>query len=544
MNKFGIQHQHGAPPDTHRLDYSRMATVKLLGNALNLGFARDIRQRAPNALLVLRAAGGDQDYTKPADVYADYACGLLDPFLAAGLCDVAEPLNEPIIRNDVDAMRLNEWQMGYNAIMHGRGYSVGAYNFSVGNPAFELWRYLTVGLREADWLMLHEYGAPRLDSDAGYTSLRHRAVYAGLPADCRKAMLITECGIDLWTNTYAVGGGGYRRITTMADYIAQIKGWLAELDKDSYVKGVHLYGYGMESPWTEMGFDVAGDDGDREQFFAFVNGLPPLTAKPNNDIGGAEPPVTPPPGGTVRTAQNRINAAWRAAGIDYYPAAAFPKKAAELGLGRPVTGEYRDESSRPTVAGQGFDLAFLECADGDWANMTAYDWLTGEPWQPSPAPSPVPVNGGIVPYRFPPVLTSIGALGSEGVPLVGKPFYRLTGATVRQGVSAFLIVTVFGKSAPAVGVKVVNHFPDGNGEVIQTDGSGVARFQFAASSAFSVPGEGPFTVFIADDGAYKDFDSVPKQVNWSFYLSDIVKSLGDFHGEHTEIYLQFVEQPH
>ncbi len=146
------------------------------------------------------------------------------------------------------------------------------------------------------------------------------------------------------------------------------------------------------------------------------------------------------------------------------------------------------------------------------------------------------------PYAFPNALTNVGAVGEEGHPTPGQPFYRLTGATVRQGISAFMVVTVLGKSAPAIGVKVVNLFPDGNGEVIETDGSGVARFQFAASSAFSNPGAGPFTVFVADSGAFKDFDATPKHVSFTSKLSDIVHSLGDFHGEHTEIYLQFVEQ--
>ena len=145
-------------------------------------------------------------------------------------------------------------------------------------------------------------------------------------------------------------------------------------------------------------------------------------------------------------------------------------------------------------------------------------------------------------FSFPQVLTQVGAVGEEGQPIQGMPFYRLTGATVRQGVSAFMVVTVFSQGAPKISAKVVNLFPDGNGEVIETDGSGNARFQFGASSAFTTPGTGPFTIFIADDGAFKDFDVTPKRVVFSQRLSDIVRSLGDFRGEHTEIFLQFVEQ--
>lgn len=146
-------------------------------------------------------------------------------------------------------------------------------------------------------------------------------------------------------------------------------------------------------------------------------------------------------------------------------------------------------------------------------------------------------------YQFPSALTAIGSIGEEGQPTAGQPFFRLNGAAVRQGVSAFMVVTVIGKNGtPLIGAKVLNLFPDGNGEILQTDGSGVARFQFGASSAFTNPGTGPFTIFVADDSAFKDSDSIPKRVVFKARLSDIVKSLGDFQGQHTEINIQFVEQ--
>ncbi|MEP7200870.1 MAG: hypothetical protein ABI874_13690 [Chloroflexota bacterium] len=143
-------------------------------------------------------------------------------------------------------------------------------------------------------------------------------------------------------------------------------------------------------------------------------------------------------------------------------------------------------------------------------------------------------------YSFPSVLTTIGANGEEGRPVANLPFYRISGATVRRGVSAFMVITVLGRNgAPTIGAKVVNLFPDGNGEVIESDGSGNARFQFGPSSAFTTPGSGPFTVFIADEASK---DSEAKRVVFSNKISDIVHSLGDFQGTHTEIYLQFVEQ--
>lgn len=143
-------------------------------------------------------------------------------------------------------------------------------------------------------------------------------------------------------------------------------------------------------------------------------------------------------------------------------------------------------------------------------------------------------------YSFPQVLDAIGALGEEGSAAAGLKFFRLTGASVNRGVSAFCAVNLYGASGvPVVGAQVVNLRPDGKGEIGVTDASGKTQFNYAAASAFSNRGEGPFTVFVAG-GAQKDEDS--KLVSWQAKMSDTVKSLGDFQGTHTEIYLQFVEQ--
>lgn len=162
---------------------------------------------------------------------------------------------------------------------------------------------------------------------------------------------------------------------------------------------------------------------------------------------------------------------------------------------------------------------------------------------PVPPPQPDPPGDAMTPYSFPQNLTDIGALGDEGTPIAAQPFYRLTGSAVRRGVNAFLVVTVLGQAgAPLTGVTAVNMFPDGNGEIVQTDGGGVARFQFGASSAFTTPGTGPFTLQLVDQ-ATKDNTSIPKKVTLKNKLSDTVRSLGDFQAEHTEIYLQYSEQP-
>ncbi len=145
------------------------------------------------------------------------------------------------------------------------------------------------------------------------------------------------------------------------------------------------------------------------------------------------------------------------------------------------------------------------------------------------------------PFVFPKELSAIGAVGEEGSPLPGKPFYRLSPtASVQLGVSAFCVVAVYGKSGvPTPGVQLLNLFPDGKGELLRSDASGRVQFNFGRDSAFSVPGQGPYTIFVAE-GAIKSDDT--KLISWENKLSDSVRSLGDWQGTHTEISIQFVEQ--
>lgn len=240
------------------------------------------------------------------------------------------------------------------------------------------------------------------------------------------------------------------------------------------------------------------------------------------------------------TAEQRLNAAWEAQGVAYNPDAAFVRFARARALGRPVGNEYRWQQAGVTYAAQNFDAAFVNCIEGDWVNIAAYDWLTGEPYQAvsPPVVTPPPPPAGLPPYVFPPVLASAGFTGSAGAPVAGKVFYRLSpAAAVTLGVSAFCEAVIIGANgAPAIGAQVVSLRQDGKGEVITAGGDGKVRFYFGSGSAFTPPGVPPFEVFVAE-GAVKDDET--KLVSWSARLSDSVR-VGDPHGSHAETYVQFV----
>ena len=170
-HKIGVQIQSGTPADYEPLLRLKPRTVKLLGNALNVGMAQSIRDLSPETIVVLRFAGGDQDYHKSASVYADECLRVFAPFQQRGLVDYVEHINEPAFRDKLDAAKsiedaeaMSHHAAGFARQMHAYGYRTIAYNFSVGVPALEVfdgadlavWQYLVDGLHANDALGLHE----------------------------------------------------------------------------------------------------------------------------------------------------------------------------------------------------------------------------------------------------------------------------------------------------------------------------------------------------------------------------------------------------
>lgn len=540
MNKFGFQTQSGTAPDWHLIDFTRAAAVLLYGNALNLDMARLVRQRSPQTLILLRAPAWDWyvDTVWTMD-FARECARVVQPFLAAGLCDAVLSPNEPVVKNVEEAKRLNECQVLFSNFVHSNlGVDVVAYNFSVGNPDYPLVEHLRTGAESAEYIGLHCYGYSypdyRLGTAAEHYALRYRRFMQLLGVSRR--VIVTETGIDTRDGGYK-SPRAYESGIRVGDLLDDLKWQQQRANEDDYLAACILFGAGMEGSLIKWkSFDVLDDPGHHQAFRSFVSGLEPVTAKitpgvPTIPPPDPEPEPEPPAGGAM-------NPSDLVASIP-----ALLKKAAEQKLGAALSGEVYFDSNGKRYVRQVFAGGVVVTQEGQWAlsQIEVRDALTGQPIMapPSPPPTDTPPPSDFV---FPPALTAIGAVGVPGVPVAGLPFYRLNGASVRRGISAFMVVTVFSHGAPKIGAKVVNLFPDGNGEVVETDGSGNARFQFGASSAFTTPGTGPFTVFVADDSAFKDFDAVPKRVVYQQRLSDVVKSLGDFQGEHTEIYMQLIEQ--
>ena len=118
--------------------------------------------------------------------------------------------------------------------------------------------------------------------------------------------------------------------------------------------------------------------------------------------------------------------------------------------------------------------------------------------------------------------------------------YTLARVVVQRAQTPGVILNVYGADGiPEVDLTVAQIRTDGRGEIAKTDSAGHVAFNWGAASAFTQPGAGPIAIGLVES-ASRDEDS--KYVVTGPLLSDQVRSLGDYQGEHIQVYLQFVER--
>lgn len=236
MSKLGL-HLISWNNSTQILDFIAKAkprVVKMLDfNDIDVDTARGL---SPSTIFVGRQYVDSQPLDNP-EVNARNFFNQLAPAISkmGNRIDVWEGYNE-INANSTDAAkRYNDFTVAWASIMHSQGLRCAAYSFSTANPDLVYWPLLVDGARACDFLALHEYDSPRMDTRVGDFCLRYRRAYAALPPDARKPILITECGIDDGHNQ------GWLKYATQDDYLAQLAWYDNNLMADDYVYGSTIF---------------------------------------------------------------------------------------------------------------------------------------------------------------------------------------------------------------------------------------------------------------------------------------------------------------
>lgn len=232
--------------DFHRT--ARPVIAKTIAH--DAGFWREVKAEHPQLFLVARRYVEKQPLLSPESEADSLARWILDASLA-GVADAWEGYNESSRGQLPERCRFDR-RLAMRLHEGGLKYVCGSW--SVGVPDLPDWQRgeMLDALRVADYIGVHEYCAPRMDDargliagsspQAGWFTLRYRLWYPLLPPDCRKPLLITECGIDSGAAHWDPGKqGGWRSFTTARGYLEQLAWYDSHLQADPYVGGATIF---------------------------------------------------------------------------------------------------------------------------------------------------------------------------------------------------------------------------------------------------------------------------------------------------------------
>lgn len=350
------------------MDYVRRAMPRvILSMDHNLETWRQVKQISPNTFIIGRyyLDDGEQIYFDQPELRATQFFNRMKPDAEKmrGLYDAWMGYNETVINTNVEARRLSRFYAQWGKLMRDADLRSAAYSFATGNPSAgfpnpdgsccepNYWEFLTDGLRECDYLSLHEYSAPLMKTAQGFLCLRYRHVWNLLPEDARKPIIITETGID---GGVVPGGAmaqkGWKFFTSEDGYLSELQWYDNELLTDEYVLGATIFSL---NPWGIQGsfaIDLA------EKIRDYIG------------AGGAPPPITPtPPPQTLEQAV--VETAESVPWMPVNNTAALWKFAKQNGLQDQQTDEIHFSYNGADYIAQVFNLGIVYVKVGDWGNI-------------------------------------------------------------------------------------------------------------------------------------------------------------------------------
>jgi hypothetical protein len=164
-----------------------------------------------------------------------------------------QPVSDPVFRKALVAftLRLTE-------LMHSIGKKLVALNLSVGCPDILEFMDFKPLAGKLDAIGLHEYSAPTMQNGEGWYCLRYRKYKAVWATDgfSWPPTFITECGIDGGVLDPPRPRTGWKSYATRDAYMAQLKWYDAELQKDPEVLAATIFTSGPNGDWLDFDFDV------------------------------------------------------------------------------------------------------------------------------------------------------------------------------------------------------------------------------------------------------------------------------------------------
>ena len=189
-----------------------------------------------------------------------------------------ESTNEPHPMWDAGfRAKLNEFTITLAQLMHGVGLRLVGMNWSVGWPdTGDDCRQMGPGVEACDYLGLHEYSAPTMQTEESWLCLRYRRTVDALEAGGFSVppILVTECGIDGGVYTANQPGKAWRTFCDgqFSCYLDQLAWYSGEMDRDNVAAATIFtvcdwdwYDFAIEEPQAmELADWIAQDEPEPE----------------------------------------------------------------------------------------------------------------------------------------------------------------------------------------------------------------------------------------------------------------------------------------
>jgi hypothetical protein len=259
---------------------------KVLLRNIDPAWMQAMKEASPSTFWVGRMIAVSQPLDDPTQNAKDFTAELLavaEPYRAT--INALEGYNEVAVDGPEAMARYDEFENMRSYLLHLEGWKSVVGNFSAGTPEIELWDYFYSALISGDYLGLHEYSAPSMQSEETWLCLRYRRVFSKLPTNLRKPLIITECGID--GGMIGAPQEGWKSYTDPSGYLTQLRWYDNELQSDNGlwpIVGATIFCHGHVNPHWES-FDIQGH---------MANDLLGIYMQANPPLPWKEPSVTDP----------------------------------------------------------------------------------------------------------------------------------------------------------------------------------------------------------------------------------------------------------
>lgn len=221
---------------------------------LGRAYLRDDNNAWEQAMVAKGTTGGVEYFNAMLPYYAE----------RRGIVTAWEAVNEPPLQTIQQAHQYADFLFAWSAKMHNAGLKCCGGSIGVGNPKLNCFdgnndalRIIVPALKQCDYWSYHGYWKRPYGPDDNWWAHRYRAIRSealGMGFDL-PPLIISECGADI--------GGGHNdgwRVQYGGDwnaFMADIKRYSAELDKDPYVVAATFFTSGPNSDWINFEHDQA-----------------------------------------------------------------------------------------------------------------------------------------------------------------------------------------------------------------------------------------------------------------------------------------------